>query len=908
MRILFLTLSFIAVTFAATAQLTPAKQHALNNYVAYANTSATEVTSVVKSLMDYYSTIHRKNTSWARYTCPVQPEDYYLNKAMADSKVLGNAALSVNTKLKALRTAAEKIDEQCKALDTYHKLEDYKRDNFAKAEAIIIDIQRLLVSYTQQQQALADELESSYKKMSTYPDNNAYRKVDNLMKQQLAKERAFIDSWKFNLKEEIPTAWNTDLLEQSIADTDHQLNVFETFKPALQYPASSMYASFKSALASILDVKRSALDDYNTEAKKSDRHSNEVYMDLINYYNGTLVSDANMFHQYAEGNGYLGLNVMQYVPLFEIRTEPAHVAIDSKPFVDIPYQPVAIAPQKTGISRNVFQSLTAYVDFINEALRQTSYLQRVVQNLNVDATYYKDLASYKGKGGLHYDYKQYQLPLSYYQRALAPNGLLPAAIATSLNDQATVLLNIMKEMDQRSAWLEEETTQKRYEKDNLQKMYEALERYKVLFDAFDDKKEQLYNDVRKVYDSYAVTTPANSWYVAGKALRGLTDLDHDALFHAKAHYKGDASITSVSTDKIDKTLRDVIANEYTNMKGIEKYGRNNGLCPYTPYEDLPEASKYLSEKISTLREPKASAYNDDHPYHEMVYQYNVVVDNLNKFNELSKDVLLLQTVKQPELFFVQYPARRADKEKMIEPGSTKAENKKPDEKHDTPAIVQNNVKADPPENVRTQHDTVYIQKRDTVYITEHDADLHSMEGYAINNMILLLDVSGSMNAPEKLPLLKKSVLDLLHMMRQEDEVSIVVYSGKAKVLLQPTSFKNEDKIKDVIAKLKSEGKTDGNAGLKLAYKVADDNYIRGGNNRIILATDGEFPVSDEMLELVKRFSGEDIFISIFNFGQRTASAKILEQIAAAGKGNYEHITKENMELKLIREAKSKRLK
>jgi len=632
-------------------------------------------------------------------------------------------------------------------------------------------------------------------------------------------------------------------------------------------------------------------------------------MDLINYYNGALISDVNMFVQFAEGNNYFGLDMIQYIPLFEIRNDASVVSVDVKPFVDIPRQAIVPMPVKTGIPKNVFQSLTKYIDFINEGLRQTGYLQRVVQNLNGDAAYYKDLTSFKGKGGIHYDYKQYQLPLSYYQQATSSNGLLPATITKSLNDQATVLLNIMKEMDQRSAWLEEETSQKRYENDNLQKIYETLERYKVLFDVFDEKKEQLYNDVRKVYDAYVVTTPANSWYIAGKALRNLTDLDHDALFRAKAHYEGDMSVTSISTNKIDETLRDVIANEYSNMKGIEKYGRSNGLCPYTPYEDLPETSKYLSEKLSKLKEPKGSTYGYDHPYHEMVYQYNVIVDNLNKFNELSKDVMLLQTVKQPELFFVQYPTKKTEKTETADVKPLQVESqKRVEEKPEKIVKAQNSVQPNQPERVKTLHDTIYIEKRDTVYLTEHDANLHSMEGYAVNNMVLLLDVSGSMNAAEKLPLLKKSVLDLLQMMRPEDEVSIVVYSGKAKVMLPPTSFKNEEKIKDVIAKLKSEGKTDGNAGLKLAYKVADENYIRGGNNRIILATDGEFPVSDEMLDLVKRFSGEDIFISIFNFGQHATSVKNLEQIATVGKGNYEHITRENMELKLIQEAKSKRVK
>jgi Mg-chelatase subunit ChlD len=183
-----------------------------------------------------------------------------------------------------------------------------------------------------------------------------------------------------------------------------------------------------------------------------------------------------------------------------------------------------------------------------------------------------------------------------------------------------------------------------------------------------------------------------------------------------------------------------------------------------------------------------------------------------------------------------------------------------------------------------------------------------MEGYATNNMVLLLDVSGSMNAPEKLPVLKQSVLTMLAMMRPEDKISIIAFSGKPKVLLESTSFKEEEKIKRAIDGLKSSGKTDGNAALKLAYKVADESYIRGGNNRIILATDGQFATSEEVNELIGKFSADDIFLTIFNFGKGAGSSKELERLATLGKGNYEYISKENVEVKLIMEAKSKRKK
>jgi len=173
-------------------------------------------------------------------------------------------------------------------------------------------------------------------------------------------------------------------------------------------------------------------------------------------------------------------------------------------------------------------------------------------------------------------------------------------------------------------------------------------------------------------------------------------------------------------------------------------------------------------------------------------------------------------------------------------------------------------------------------------------------------MILLLDVSGSMNAPEKLPILKSSVLALISMMRPEDKVSIIAFSDKPKAILTAASFKDEERIEQDINALKSSGKTDGNAGVKLAYKVADENYIRGGNNRIILATDGEFILNDATREMIKKFSTEDIFLSIFNFGKGAGASKTLEQVAILGKGNYQFISRENVELQLIREAKAKR--
>ena len=896
------TILFFISTSAFAQQITQAQHKAINNYVAYSNQSAQEVSVVVNSIIGYYPTLHRKSYTNPRYVCPVQMEEYYFNTSIQESKSLSvTHSSALNEKLKALHEAATKIEEKCKALDTYHKLEDYKQDNFAKAELMITELQILISDYQQKQMTLSVQLESSYRKLNAYVESNPYHKVDNTMRKAISDERDFLNLWTFNLKEEIHTGWPVDKLEKSISTSDALIKNLSTYNPPLKYPASSMYPSFKEALSNMLQIKRDGLDGYNVEAKKSDQHSNGVYLSLINYFNGALVSDYNTFIDFARGDNYFGLKAIQYVANFEIRTEQKMVEVNINPFADIPYTLITITNQKTGITKNAFQSLNQYIYFINESWRQTRNLAATVSSFNASAAYYKDLTSFAGRGGLHFDFKDYQVPLSGYQQTISKSSALPPFVAKSLNEQLEVILNILKEMDQLSALLEQETTLKNYEKDNLKRIYEIMERQKLLFDVWDERKEQLHEDVKKVFEAYPPINPTSSWYVSSKALQKLVEADHTGLFEAKALYKKGNVSGSIFTTAIDQLLREAIANEYSNMKGIVKLGRNNGLCPYTPYEDLPESSKILSEKLAKLKPviPSQSVYR--HPYHEMVYHYNDIVDDMNKFSELSTEVFVLMAVKQPELFEVQY-SKKNDIETKFDNNVVAGTAVPVVQENRGETLVTNRTTS----ATSIVHDTVYIEKRDTIYVGEPGENLRSMEGYAINNMVFLLDVSGSMNVPEKLPLLKQSVLNMLSMMRLEDKVSIVVYSGKAKVLLPPTSFKEEEMIKKVVNGLTSSGKTDGNAGLKLAYKVADGNYLRGGNNRIILATDGEFPVSEEIRVLIDKFSKDDIFLTIFNFGKQNNASQNLKKLSVLGKGNYAYITKQNAELILIREAKSKR--
>ena len=162
-----------------------------------------------------------------------------------------------------------------------------------------------------------------------------------------------------------------------------------------------------------------------------------------------------------------------------------------------------------------------------------------------------------------------------------------------------------------------------------------------------------------------------------------------------------------------------------------------------------------------------------------------------------------------------------------------------------------------------------------------------------SNLVFLIDVSGSMNSPNKLPLLKSAFGLLVNELRPQDHVAIVVYAGAAGLVLESTPGNRKEIIMRAIDNLEAGGSTAGGAGLRLAYKEAEKNFIKGGNNRIILATDGDFNVGESsnggMERLVEEQRQLGIFITVLGFGMGNYKDDKMEIIADKGNGNYSYI-------------------
>jgi len=196
--------------------------------------------------------------------------------------------------------------------------------------------------------------------------------------------------------------------------------------------------------------------------------------------------------------------------------------------------------------------------------------------------------------------------------------------------------------------------------------------------------------------------------------------------------------------------------------------------------------------------------------------------------------------------------------------------------------------------------SIHTEYSDCPWNPKHRLLKIGLQGYEIptaqlpaSNFVFLIDVSGSMSDTNKLPLLRESMKILVKNMRKEDRLAIVVYAGAAGLVLPSTSGADKNRIYEALDKLEAGGSTAGGAGIELAYKTAQENFVKGGNNRVILATDGDFNVgasSDgDMQTLIEAKRKSGVFLTCLGYGMGNYKDSKLETLADKGNGNYAYI-------------------
>lgn len=448
-----------------------------------------------------------------------------------------------------------------------------------------------------------------------------------------------------------------------------------------------------------------------------------------------------------------------------------------------------------------------------------------------------------------------------------------------------------------------------YQQDtNLTQGFARLQRAEVLFYDLFTLQEKLHWSLTAIAQSY--TTPV----IDSNALRTAQSLQ-PLLNQVKRTIKSvRANDKSRSIQQNGAQLRSLylkLEREKDAILGGLERDSTSLRSPDQRFDAMILRAKCLWQ--ATRNYQLATQYNslafEPHYYFyniDLLQQYNRINDGLatlfNKFID-ENDVYWLYEHEMPQLFEVRYP-------------DIPAYNIYQAPEIDIETFLAARFLEDSLRQARIQDSICTVQTYlDSIAYRKVHPEIGDMNltGFATNNLVFLLDVSASMKDTSKLPLLKEALIQLLDLMRQEDNITLITYSGKAQLVLPPTGATapgSKEKILSVIDQLASSGTSDANKGIQLAYTTIEASFIKDGNNRIILATDGAIKVSNRIKRLIKRnsHSKAPIKLSTFYFSHKefTHHKQLLQELSNIGAGSYRYIQKNNAKKILIMEAQKVR--
>lgn len=739
----------------------------------------------------------------------------------------------------------------------YIRLEDYKTD-LDKGFRLLREMQQLQIAIGKARDKIAEKVVAEAKSLTAA---NSYTKPYQLIMNAIVHEDDLIRKLSQNFNEDSFTGFPKEEVLKSFLEMDDMLKTITSTK--FTVPEQTYLRSCIEGLQLIQNTKQHSLDGFNNSSTFDAQYANFLYDNLQNYFNNDILE----FYSH-----FCGQARLNYYPV-ALREYDYDSPTKEWPLANINYTPPAldslVITKQTGVLPKAgFNELNDIVYYIDECVRS---MQNMFSAVRSEGSIWDGMREGKmPRKNPQIKFDKVFVPLSLHALIIKESKHLPAPYRKGLVDHVNDVQATMLAMQEHLMDLSRYFSRGDFRNGNVDYIDAKLKTFETLYAELDLRKEKLFIEVRKVYTAY---TPqkTNSWTTSAAALLKATDHSRDILREMdKRIYGGDQS--PVSTTAIHDDQRDLIVNQLAYMKGILRIGRNSGLDPYTPYDYIPGYLKTLEEKVTEF---KPEVEDKNKTYGDFLYMHNITVEQYNKFAELGlgKDkeandpltpVYILSYIRQPPKFY-------------FEPPKPKEQPKQEPEPANEPEILI--------------ADTPYQQI--------------SFEGYPYNNLVLLLDVSASMNKPDRLPLLKWSFQQLILSMRKEDEVSIVIYSGKATLHLPPQSASDTTTIIRAIKSLRSDGVTNISDGMTLAYKTANKNFIKEGNNKIIIATDGEFKVSESLFKLVEKNSPK-IVLSVFDFSQLPDPLKGIQQLAEKGNGNYVKVTPQNSLEVLATEARKEK--
>ncbi len=548
------------------------------------------------------------------------------------------------------------------------------------------------------------------------------------------------------------------------------------------------------------------------------------------------------------------------------------------------FLPDSLSAQQV-MSKNVHKAYNNYADLSNDYIHALWAYRKKMANLNKQLVDYMELEESKRKfRDLTYEHEEFLEELHYYikparayTKAFENGQVLPKEHRTYLNGSIQQMKDVMDRISGLSKRIERFIAEETYRGEKEQKtLFRLLDEGEKYFKDFKDYNERLKSTLGNIEAYYQKPRKDDPYIRHAQQLKSLVDPARDMLFALRQNNIGGVGAAASDLDVAIELIRET---ESKNINTVRYKGENYGQRgPFVRYDFVIKQAEDIRDYGKQFMNADMSS-GEYEPHGPHYYFYNRRV--LDKFNRVGRG-LVLQYNKYVD-------SSKVKLVKMVEePHWFKV--KHMDEEDDT------------------VEEPIAVEESKPVTAPEPEEPKSELAGYAANNLVFLLDVSQSMNTPEKLELLKESFKHLLGQMRTEDRVSIVTFAGEAKTVLKPTSSDNTEEIYAALDRLKPSGKSDVERGLRQAYGVLDESMIPGGNNKVIMATDGAFDVYKRIISMIERHASEDKNLTVFFYGKKEiGSVKYrLLQFAEAGAGRYAFIQADNANRIMIEEAQKVR--
>lgn len=582
------------------------------------------------------------------------------------------------------------------------------------------------------------------------------------------------------------------------------------------------------------------------------------------------------------------------------------------------------AAQSTQMDKATQAYLNHYVAYINANIHGLRQYHKRFEQFNLLANNYYAQAPFDKEGRIGYernakplkfeapsifmDKTAFELlPDELYQKILYEPNRLPAQQLSTLWERAKEVEAIKTEIVRLGENLEEYCMSGGYYDDEgLEVAYKGISRAEILFHDFAESKDLLYYELKRINNGFIQPNVNNPYVRATSKLLTFILYARNCLVALK---KEDQQTVREQLPLMQTAYIDLVDNQAKYLEGIKSQAF---IDQYNMTGRKAEVYVKVAKDFleSPFIEPKYNAYGLEYYNYNNYFLSNYdrfgagIVPEYNKLVDMS-EVPLLKLPEEPNWLKALPQPYRADRPKKEEPKPVEPPKDSLPKPKPQP-IPKPKPKPEPkPEPVVVKVDTPKVE------LPPVPIESKAIAGSAPVNFVFLLDVSGSMQAAYKLPLLKKSFRNLIELLRPSDRVSIVLYSGNAKVVLKPTLCLEKEKIIEAIEGVQSAGESDVVKGMKLALKAAQQSLLTDGNNRIILATDGGIGISPELLRIVQEgYQTQNIYTSVFYYEEKEYAGKAekLRQLAQQGKGNYAYINAGNADAMLIQEVNSVRRK